>query len=250
MHSDVLLKRSHKVSMSHMVEEACRQWQACRQQNAAQHEAAFETSRPFSIALSREVGTQGTQVARAVGQLLGWQVYDHELLEHIAKEMGLRVALLESVDERHQSWMRETIGASLASLASGGKAPWASESSFVHHLVETVLALGSHGNCVIVGRGSAVILPAETTLRVRLMGPINDRIATYARMLGISERDAAEKVKTTDLQRTEFVQDHFSKDPADPRNYDLILNASRLTVTQCAELIVEALRRVQTPVAK
>jgi hypothetical protein len=48
--------------------------------------------------------------------------------------MGLRVSLIESLDERRQSWLRE----SLEALASG---PPASEAAYVHHLSETILSL-------------------------------------------------------------------------------------------------------------
>ena len=44
----------------------------------------------FTITVSREAGTQGTAVAKELGTLLGWHVYDHELLEQIARNMGLR----------------------------------------------------------------------------------------------------------------------------------------------------------------
>jgi cytidylate kinase len=232
-------------SLSQLVQEVRRHWGMRRQPGAVQRDISSQASRPFTVALSREVGTQGTSIASEVGRLLGWHVYDHELLEHIAKEMGLRTALLESVDENVQSWLRESIGASLASPASGGEAPWASESAYIHHLVETVLVLGVHGECLIVGRGAAFILPPETTLRGRLVGPVRERIATLSRTLGISPREAAREVRTVDRQRTDFVQDHFFKDPTDPRNYDIVLNASRLSIGQSAELIIEALHRLQ-----
>ncbi len=38
---------------------------------------------------------------------------------------------------------------------------------------------------------------------------------------------------------------HFFKDVADPLNYDLVLNAPRLSVVQRAEVIVEVLQRLQ-----
>jgi hypothetical protein len=88
-------------------------------------------------------------------------------------------------------------------------------------------------------------LPAATTLRVRLVGPVPERVAALSRSLGISDREAARKVRTIDRGRTDFVQDHFFHDPTDPRNYDLVLNVSRLSVTHRAELIVEALHCVQ-----
>ena len=35
------------------------------------------------------------------------------------------------------------------------------------------------------------------------------------------------------------------KDPTDPAGYDLILNSGRFTVDECADLIIEGLRRLQ-----
>jgi len=240
--------QTRESSLSQLVEKARRHWEARRQPGAVQRDLSFQASQAFTVALSREVGTQGTSVAKEVGRLLGWQVYDHELLEHIANEMGLRTALLKSVDERQQSWLREAIEANIASLNTGDEEPWASETSYVHYLVETMLALGAHGECVIVGRGAAFILPAETTLRVRLVSPVRERIAALSRKLGITKHEAARQVRIIDRERTDFVQDHFFKDSADPRNYDLVLNASRLSVVHCAELIVETLHRLEARV--
>jgi cytidylate kinase len=123
-------------------------------------------------------------------------------------------------------------------------ADFATESGFAEHLVKTVLALGTHGECVIVGRGAAFILPPATTLRVRLVGSVQERVAAWGQMLGISEQEAAEQIRTLDRRRTEFLQDHFRKTPNDPCNFDLVLNAPRLSAVQLAELIAEALRRL------
>jgi cytidylate kinase len=231
-------------SAAQLVENAFRRWEAEREA-AARRDAQHRGPPAFTVALSREAGTPGSAVAKEVGRLLGWQVYDQELLQQIAREMGLRASLLESVDERQQSWLHETLQAALASLAAGQDSPWASESAFVHRLVETVLALGVHGECVIVGRGAGFILPPETTLRVRLVAPVRDRIAMLSRKLEITEREAAHKVRTIDRQRNDFVRDHFQKDPTDPQTFDLILNASRMSVADLAALTVETLNRLK-----
>src|SRR5262249_41409867 len=41
---------------------------------------------------------------------------------------------------------------------------------------ETLLSRAAHGECIIVGRGAAQVLPPKTTLRVRMVGPLQDRI--------------------------------------------------------------------------
>jgi cytidylate kinase len=237
-------------SVSQLVEDACRRWEAQREAAARREIPPRPTPPAFSIAISREAGTPGSSVAKEIGRLLGWQVYDQELLQQIAREMGLRTSLLENLDEREHNWLHETIQAALASLASVQDSPWASESAFVHHLVETVLALGVHGECVIVGRGASFILPPETTLRVRLVAPVRDRVATLSHRLGLSEKEAAHKVRTIDRQRNDFVRDHFQKNPTDPHNFDLILDSSRMPVADLATLIIEALNRLKTASAE
>jgi cytidylate kinase len=213
---------------------ASQHWQA---KHGAESGGA-DSKRAFTIALSREAGARGTTVASAIGQKLGWPVYDHELVELIAKEMKLRTRLLESVDERHIDWIQDT-------MAGFGLTPAVTESAFVRHLVETLLSLASHGACVIVGRGSPHILPAGTTLRVRLVAPLEDRIRLTSRQLHLAHDEAARHVKTLDQQRAAFIVDHFRKDPAAPENYDLILNSSRFAVPECAAVIIATLHQFE-----
>jgi cytidylate kinase len=196
----------------------------------------------LTITIAREAGCPGTSVAQEVGDRLGWPVYDHELLERIANEMGLRVSLLESIDERRQSWLLESMEAFAAT-------PHVNESSYVRHLLETILSLGSHGECVIVGRGAAQILPTETTLRVRLIGQLKDRIAAFAARFGLSLKEAARKVEETDRERLAFIKDHFHRDPTESGQYDLVLNTSRWPIAGCADLIIRALHQMQGRVA-
>jgi len=217
------------------LERAQRHWQMLRQLAEAR---STETTPGVTIALAREAGAPGTSVAQEVGKRLGWPVYDHELLERIAQEMGLRVNLLESIDEKRQSWILEC-------LETFSEMPHVSENSYVRHLMQTILSLAVHGECVIVGRGAAQILPADTTLRVRLVGLLEDRIAAASARLGISAQQAARKVEEVDRERTRFIKEHFRKDPTDVHQYDLILNMSRWSIPECAEHIIHALRQMQ-----
>jgi cytidylate kinase len=149
--------------------------------------------------------------------------------------MGLRTSVLESLDERWMTGMEEALTSFLALIP-------VSQSAFIQYLIKTVLALGAHGECVIVGRGAPQILPPETTLRVRLVGLLKDRIANWSKQEGISLKEAERQVETIDRERQRFARQYFQKDTTDPRNYDLILNISHFTVEECAELIIPALR--------
>jgi cytidylate kinase len=226
--------KSSSERLAEAMERARRHWQAQRKMEAIPEAPPLSAPAPFTIALSREAGANGTAVARAVAEKLGWPVYDRELLQRIADDMGLHASLLESVDEKRVSWLQEITSASQVSAAG-----------YVRRLIETVLSLGRLGACVIVGRGAAQILPPETTLRVRLVAPLEARITAVSRKHGVSREEAARQVKKTDRDRSDFVMEHFHKDPADSRHYDLVLNSARFSVVDCAEVIIEALRRLE-----
>ena len=190
----------------------------------------------YNIAISREVGALGTTVAREVGARLGWYVYDHELLEVIAQELHVRTQLLENVDEKHVPWLQERIEEFAA-------VPHVTENAFVRQLIETVLALATHGGSVFVGRGVAHILPPSKTLAVRCVATLGDRIATIMREQGLAEHEAERYIKTTDAARERFVRDHFQRDSTDVHSYGLTLNTSWCSVSECADMIIDNLRR-------
>ena len=203
----------------------------------ALHRGASDTKaegeRGVAIALSRQTGTDGEAIARIVGAQLNWPVFDHELLERMADEMSVRIDLLESVDERHQSWLLESIEA-LAPKKT------VSETSYLRHLVETVCSLAAHGNCVFVGRGAALFLPKASTLRVRIVAPAAQRIAHIQEQRQMTHREAERHMTTRERQRIAFVKEHFQKDPTQPWQYDLVLNTQQFSNDDCAELIVAA----------
>jgi hypothetical protein len=101
--------------MIEALERARRHWHS-RDAQASLDPLAPPAPPPFTIALSCEAGANGPAVARAVGDRLGWHVYDHELVELIAREMGVRADLLESLDEKRRSWLQEAFEAFVAGL--------------------------------------------------------------------------------------------------------------------------------------
>lgn len=194
----------------------------------------------LTIAITRECGANGTEVAQLVGTRLNWPVYDRKLVEKVASDAGVRTEMLESLDEKHQSAFAEW----LTSLVAGTKI---SSPEFSRHLMTILSSLAAQGHCVIVGRGAALVLPAATTLRVRLIAPLDVRNLRIQKQFGITEHEAARRIRETDLQRNQFVSDHFLKDVSDVHLYDLVLNTARLSLSQCAEVIVTALHELESP---
>src|SRR5262249_39207797 len=117
-----------------------------------------------------------------------------------------------------------------------------SQNPTIADIARIVLALGAQGEVVLVGRGAGCILPAASTLHVRIVAPLEDRIAYMAQWLRLAESDAAEQVRQRDARRSEFIENHFHRSPNDVHQYDLVLNSSLLGEDLCADLIVRAAR--------
>lgn len=189
---------------------------------------------PVTVALSREAGIGSSAIAHDLGKRLGWPVYDHELLERIANDMQLRPEQLKRVDERPVPWLVERLETFLAK-------PTVTEPAYVEHLIATLLALASHGRCVVVGRGSAHLLSSQTTFRVRLVAPLEFRIRALAAREEIGKEEAASRIRQIDSERGTFVRHHFRHDPTDPHLYDLTVNCSQFSPEESADLIAGAL---------
>jgi cytidylate kinase len=189
----------------------------------------------LTVALSREAGSRGGTIGRRVARKLGWQVYDQELLEYVAHEGPLRQEFVEQLSPAAVAWVEERLEQLLHEQT-------VSQHPSVVQLTRTILALGSQGNVVLIGRGAGALLPLATTLHVRVVAPLADRIAYMSQWLRLTVEEAAERVRLRDSRRAEFLATHFHRQPGDVYQYDLLLNSSLLGEDVCADLIAQAAR--------
>lgn len=197
--------------------------------------ARAEVPAGLTIAVSREAGSRGSVIAARVGARLGWPVYNQELLEYIAQEGAFRQDVVNDLPPAAGRW----VGVQLERLLREQNL---SQHPAIIDLARVVLALGAQGQAVLIGRGAGCILPGETTLHVRVVAPLADRIAYVSQWLRLTAGDAAEQVRLRDGRRAEFIGTHFHRQPGDLYQYDLVLNSSLLGEELCAELIAQAAR--------
>jgi cytidylate kinase len=228
---------NHMIAAEQATEALARAHQHWQERHGA---ASGSVPTAFTIAVSRETGTYGAAIARVVANRLGWPVYDRELLQRIADDMGVRRTLLESVDERQEGWLSECLARLFA-------VPEVNEVAYFRQLLETLLSLASHGECVIVGRGATIALPRATTLRVRVVAPLEHRIKAVQFEHSISVKEATERVETTDRERNRFIASHFHIDPTDAANYDVVVNSERFSTEECADFVIAAFDHLRAP---
>jgi cytidylate kinase len=196
----------------------------------------------LTVAVSRESGSRGGTIARRVARKLGWQIYDQELLEYMAQETAVRQGVLEGLQGPAAAWIEERMDRLLREQNL-------SQHPLVGNLARVVLSLGAQGGVVLIGRGAGCILPRETTLNVRIVAPLPERVAYMSQWMRLTQEEAAERVASRDRLRNEFVATHFHRHPGDIHQYDLVLNTSLLGEDVCAELIAQAARAREAQLA-
>jgi cytidylate kinase len=197
--------------------------------------AAPEVPASLTIAISREAGSRGGSIARRAGGKLGWQVYTQELLEYISQEGQARQDFMAAIKPAGLHWSEEQFQMLLRQQNL-------SQHPSIGNLARIILALGAQGDVVLLGRGAGCILPASSTLHVRIFAPLADRIAYMSQWMRLTLDEAAEQVRRRDTRRAEFIETHFHRQPGDPNQYDLLLNSSLLGEELCSELIAQAAR--------
>jgi len=192
----------------------------------------------LSVAVSREAGARGWTVARKVGELLGWQFYDTETLDYLVQDDTARGRLLAEVPDAAREW-------AAGRLAYLRVKHGLTADPDTTAMIELVLAVAARGDAVIVGRGAGFLLPPETTVHVRVVAPLEARVAYFAQSLRLTREEALAEVRARDDRRAQFLQATIGRDPADLSAYDAAVNADRLGVEGAAQFIQWAVRTKQ-----
>jgi hypothetical protein len=187
----------------------------------------------LTVAVSREAGSRGGSIARRAAAKLGWQVYTQELLEYIAQDGNFRKGVEDNISPAAMHWVEEHLENLRAGSDPGRHASWLD-------LARMVLALAAQGGAILIGRGAGFLLPVRSTLHVRVMAPLADRIAYMSQWLRLTVEEAAEQVRLRDSRRAEFIATHFNRRSSDVYQYDLLLNSSLLGEDLSAVLIAQA----------
>lgn len=213
---------------------------------------APQTPRPF-VTISREGGAGGHTIGNRLVQRLNeldpgeppWTLWDKALVEKVASDHHLSEELIESLGSSHKPWIQEFLSA----LSMHGDL---AEVRVYRGVAATIRTLAMHGRVVIVGRGGAFVtrhMPGGVHLR--LVAPMDFRIASMARQLNISRDEAAERVRQLDHEREAFYKRYWAKHVRTPDAFTLAINTAHIDETRAVECVlplVLANARIVVPV--
>lgn len=182
------------------------------------------------ISISREFGSEGHAVAAKVAEKMGLPLYDRNMLDAIARELGMDVEHLEKYDEKPRNVvLSRSVGGYSNSM----------EENLVRMQFEYLQEKADSGESfVVVGRCAETALKGRDGLiSVFVLGDREAKLSHVKEQYQISDTEAALKMARHDSRRKAYHNRYSEYKWGDSRGYDLCINSSRLGIEKTALMI-------------
>lgn len=230
-----------------------RLFEKCRAYVTSSAERAISSrdSSPLAaVTLSRQAGARGTTIAKRLVDILSvedpvgappWTLFDKGLIRRVLEDHDLPGYLEKFMVEQRVSELQAAIN----EIVGLHPSLW----ELHEKMGATVVRLLGRGHAIIVGRGACVVgAGLRNTLNVRLVGSVKQRLLHLQRIFGITESEAADRLRRDDRARRDYLKTHFGRNIDDPELYHLVINTDSLGDEEAARLIADAaLRHVAPP---
>ena len=188
------------------------------------------------ISISKQWGSGSQELARTLAHELHWQSFDKEILATIAEHTNSCEQILSRLDEHAIGSINDYVAQMLVSEDPG-------QAAYLQQMVRVVMGLAKQGNAIIVGRGANFFLNPQFGLRVRLMAPLDARVARVAAAESWSQSSTRPMVERHDMEQAAFIRQVFCRDIDDPLGFDLVLNMGGMDEDTAVHAILAALRQ-------
>lgn len=185
------------------------------------------------IAMNREMGSLGNEVARGLEQALGVRVRHHEMIDHLANRARIRKSHVISFLEGTQGLLERltTDQVRLRVLTA-----------------DEILSMAESDDAVLLRGWGATSLLKEVphAVRVCVSASRRTRVQRMMERLNADDPDKVGRiVDRNDESARAVMRRHFHIDPRDINEYDMGFNTDRVSVAQCVDEIVKMVKSPQ-----
>ena len=206
------------------------------------------------ITINRECGSGGGEIARLLGKELGLKVYGRAMLQSVAEHFNMTLDNMDRIKAQKANWWRDfcyfyrqfdTSGYSDVSY------PEATPMTIYYAEARLLRELAEQESCIIVGRaGFHIFRDNPNAIHLLIMADRDARIARIAAKQNLSPEEAAKVIDETDKARDTFVKTVADTSRYDARNYDFVLNVTKLPTDAVAQFLANNIRKKYPFLAK
>lgn len=217
--------------------------------NPAKEPAAL-TNQPMVITITREYGSGGRLLGKALADALGVKFYDKELISMVADDLRKSENFVASNEQRLPSstlldLILQDYEAPLERSLCSYDALFVSQSRVIRKLAQ-------QEPCVIVGRCADFILsdfPQATQLRIFCYTDIGDASRRCVNAYNEPAANIEARIKEANRSRIAHYQHYTGRKWGDPHYYDLMVNTGTMTVDTACTLVAKLYREKQQHLA-
>lgn len=185
------------------------------------------------ITFTRQIASLGDEIAAATSQKLGYKFIGRKDIEAKLVQLGFPKEKLHKYDERKPGFF--------ASLAKD-------RDEYLDYLQFAILEAASENNCILIGRGSFVILQhVPNRISLRLVSDDNVRIDRLKKEFGWNEKQAKQRIVESDENRKGFHKSFFNVDNEDSSHYHMVLNSGLMDIDSLSDIIADSVKKFITP---
>lgn len=198
------------------------------------------------VTISREIGSQGVRIAKAVAAELGATAVDQQVLTEMARQMGVTIEVIRQAEGR---LLAKPVGVSdeMRALISAQRAVAGAmnEAQFLQQMTGAINRLAEATSSVFIGRGAQMVLKDHpTALHVHLYAPAQVRAQRVQQQRALPDIEAASRlVQQGDEQHKNWYRHFFSGlDWKNARYYHLMIDTARFPAEVATALIIQAVQ--------
>lgn len=192
------------------------------------------------IAIEREYGSGGREIARKTAEKLGINCYGQEILTMAARKCGIPERQLASLEEASNDTVWDSISI-LNRMYQGDGNSLSDKTELAKLEGEIILDIASKESCVFIGRGAAFILgDRKDTLPIFIYSDYEHRRNHAIENYNIDRHNADKIIKSIDKKRMNYYSSFRELMWGDKEGYHLMLNSGKLGIDKCVDLIVDA----------
>jgi cytidylate kinase len=185
------------------------------------------------VAISRQVAALGDEIAASAAEKLGYKFVRRQELEQRIISLGFPAEKLCKYDERKPRFF--------ASLVRD-------RDEYLQFLQTAVLEAASEDNCILIGRGSYIILEdVQNLISFRLIAKDAVRLERLEKEFSWNEKQARQRVQESDTNRRGFHKSFFNADLDDATRFHLVMNTGIIGTEEGAEIITSLVRAMIKP---
>lgn len=202
------------------------------------------------ITIGRQFGSAGHDIGKMIAEELGYRFYDKELVEMAAKKENISTDAVKDMDEKATSSLLYSLASGSFSLR-GVVGPLYYEMPLNDKLFiaqsDIIKTVAKNENCVIVGRCADYVLEDEEDIElynVFVHAPMDYRISRVMEALGLTEKQARERINKTDKQRKTYYNYYSNREWGKLSNYDIVANTGKLGIANSAKMIASCIKGI------